>query len=359
MKLFFERLLNGAGRGSDSLKDRTVGLVVFGVVDLLFGVFFFALAMLLLVAVSSADPVALKPVHFRMVEGILLFLTGWFVAMGLGSAKAQRWARALLLVGAWISIFFGTLALASILYVLPETYETLEARGTIPPTALLRALYFAVFVLVLLQLVFPIVGILFYGSPSVRATCERINPRPVWTDRHPLPLLAMAFVSATGCLCVVLAASLNYTVFFFGHILDGWAGFLVVAALSLACAYVGWGAFTRRMYAWWGAYALVFLVSASLMLSFSEMDMPTIYAHMGYTAEQTERLLRFYPLGSAVLTWMSCVWGIMACIYLLWVRDCFRPEEKRPVVKSYQQRKAEEENAQPRPGNPRPRMMLD
>ena len=359
MKEFFKRALDGLRRESDTSKDRAVGLVVFGTVDILFGIFCFSLAMLLLVTVSSMGMGALKPVQFRMAEGFLFFQTGWFIVMGLGSIKARRWARALFLVGAWMAIFFGTLALALILYVLPEVYGIMAVPDALSPAATLGMLYFAVFVLVLLQVVFPVIGIFFYGSPSVRATCERINPKPSWTDRHPLPLLAMAFVSATGTLSIAVAGSVNYTVFFFGRIIDGLPGFAVVALISVACGYVGWGAFTRRMHVWWGAYGLVFLVSSSLMLTFSEMDMPTIYAHMGYSAAQIENLQRFYPFNSAMLTYMACVWGIMACIYLLWVRDCFRPDKDRLVVKSYQQRKAEEEAAKPVPAKPRPRMRLD
>jgi len=359
MKEIFKSVLERLQSEPDTLKDRSVGLVVFGTIDIFFGIFCFALAMLLLVVVSSMGLGALKPIHFKMVEGFLFFLTGWFIVMGLGSIKAQRWARALLLVGAWMAIFFGTLALALILYVLPEMYSIMAVPEFLSPGATLGMLYFAVFGLVLLQVVFPIVGIFFYGSASVHATCDRINPKPVWTDRRPLPLLAMAFISATGCLSIVIAAPANYIVFFFGHIIDGVPGFFVVALVSVACGYVGWGAVTRRMHAWWGAYALVFLISSSLMLTFSELDMATIYAHMGYSAEQTENLQRFYPFSSAMLTYMACVWGIMACIYLLWVRDCFRPEKDLLVVKSYRQRKAEEEAAKPKPAKPRPRMRLD
>jgi len=361
MKEIFKSVLEWLRNEPDTSKDRSVGLVVFGTVDIVFGIFCFSLAMLLLITVSSLGMGALKPAHFKMAEGALFFLTGWFIVMGLASIKARRWARALLLVGAWMAIFFGTLALALILYVFPEMYSIIADSGSFSPTASLGMLYFSVFVLVLLQLVFPVFGIVFYGSASVRATCERINPEPSWTDRHPLPLIAMTFISATGCLSIVIAAPSNYVVFLFGHMVDGLPGFAVVALVSVACGYVGWGAFTRRMHAWWGAYALVFLISASLMLTFSEMDMASIYACMGHSDGQIENLQRFYPFSSAMLTYMACVWGIMACIYLLWVRDCFCPEKDQVVVKSYQQRKAEEDAAKPtaKPAKPRPRMRLD
>ena len=359
MKEFLKKAVAAMVREPDAAKDRTVGLIVFGTVDILFGIFCFTLAMVLLVVVSSVGLGGMKPAHFKMAMGFLCFLTGWFCVMGLGSIKARRWARALLLVGAWMAVFFGTLAMALALYVLPEMYALMEGSGFLSPTASLGMLYFAIFVMVLLQVVFPIIGIAFYGSGSVRATCERHHPAPGWTDRIPLPLLAMGFVSITGCLSIMAAAPTNYIVFFFGHVVSGAAGFAVVALVSLACGYVGWGAFTRRMHAWWGAYLLVFLVSSSMMLTFSEMDMATMYACMGYSAEQVENLRRFYPFSPAMLTFVSGAWGVMACIYLVWVRDCFRPEKDAAEVKSYQQRKAEEEAAKPKPKQPRARMRLD
>jgi hypothetical protein len=220
-------------------------------------------------------------------------------------------------------------------------------------------LYFVIFVLVLLQVAFPVVGIAFYGAPSVQATCERLNPERSWTDRCPLPLLAMSFISIIGSFSIVFAGTTNYTVFVFGHVLSGFPGALVVALISAACGYVGWGAFTRKMHAWWSAYALIVLISASMMLTFSEMDIATMYDLMGYSAEQSLHLQQVYPLNPATLTFMSCAWGIMASIYLVWVRDRFRPENDRDEVKSYQQRKAEQEAANLQHPEPRVRMRLD
>jgi hypothetical protein len=113
------------------------------------------------------------------------------------------------------------------------------------------------------------------------------------------------------------------------------------------------------MHAWWGAYALVLLTSSSMMLTFSELDMATLYVHMGYSPGQIGALAEIHPVNPALLTFISCVWGVMACAYLIWVRDCFRPEKYEAEVKSHGQRKAEEEAAAPAEEAPRARMRLD
>ena len=358
MKKFLERIVERAWLAGDPSKDRTVGLVVFGTLEILLGIFCFALAMLLLIVVSANGLHGIKPIHYWMLMGLLFYLTGWFIVMGMGSIKARRWARALLLVGAWVSIFFGTLVLALVLYILPEVYNLLADSGLLPPLAALGILYFSILVLILLQIVFPLVSIVFYGLKGVEATCERCNPEPCWTDRRPLPLLAMSFISALGCLSIVVGFTTNHVVFLFGHVVNGIPGALVLAVISVASGYVGWGAYTRKMHAWWGAYVLVVSTSASMMLTFSEMEMDTFYARIGYTAEQIAQLQEFSPFNPALFTLLSCAWGIMACAYLVWVRDCFRPEKAEIEVRSYQQRKAEEEAANPEE-QPRRRMRLD
>jgi hypothetical protein len=222
----------------------------------------------------------------------------------------------------------------------------------------LVALYIGLSVLIILQLVFPLVAILFYSLKGVQATCERRNPSLCWTDRCPLPLMAMGFVSGVGVSTVLLGATTNYVVFVFGRIWTGFPGFLVVAAIAFACGYVGWGAFTRKMQAWWAAYAVILLTSSSMMLTFAEMDMEQLYGRMSYSLEQIAHLQQFQFISPATLTFVTCIWGIMACTYLVWVRDCFLPEKDVTAVKSYQQRKAEEMAARP-PEARGPRMRLD
>lgn len=358
MKEWIKRTREWVWLEGDPAKDRSVGLVVFGTLEIVLGILCFSMAMLLLVIVSSTGLGGMKSSHFGIAMGFLFYLTGWFIVMGLGSIKAQRWARALLLVGAWVTVFFGTLALALVLYILPEMHGLMSDSGFIPPSAAMAILYFVILVLLLLQVVFPMVAIAFYGMKGVQCTCERINPKPCWTDRVPLPLMAMGFISVMGSLSIVAGATTNYSVFLFGRVVSGGPGMLVVLVISAAFGYVGWGAFTRKMHAWWGAYVLVLLTSSSLMLTFSEMDMQTLYGQMGYTAEQVDRLGQFHALNPAMLTFVSCIWGIMACVYLVWVRDCFCPERHNAEIKSYEQLKAEEKAAKPGKTN-HPRMRLD
>ncbi len=358
MKELFTKAREFVWLEGDPERDHSTGLAVFGTLEVVLGILAFTAAMFLMILVSEAGLGGMKPSHFGMVMGLLVYLSAWFIVVGLGSIKARRWARVLVLVGSWVTIFFGTMALALLLYILPGVYDMVADLEVLSASASMGVISFSIVVLFVLQLLMPAVAIGFYSLKGVIATCERLNPEPCWSDRCPLPLLAMGFISVLGSLSVLLGATNNYIVFLFGHVWVGWKGFGVVLLISAVCGYVGWGAFMRKMHAWWMAYSMIIITSASMMLSFSEIQMGDIYQAMNYTAEQLAQLENMKLLSPAVLTFVTCVWGIMACIYLVWVRDCFLPERSTDDIKSYRQRMAEEEVA--RPVEPiRPRMRLD
>ncbi len=353
-----ERVRNGPWMDGDPDRDYSAGLAAFGAAEIVLGALCFMLAAMLFGSVSAAAPGSLLPKH-GVPSGIaLLLLSAWWSAMGFGSLRARRWARALVIVGAWVAVFYGTLAMALALVVLPEACNAIVDAGVVGPGDAVAVLYAAVGMLFLLHMVFPLAAIVFYGMKGVRNSCERRNPRPCWTDRLPLPLMAMGCISILGSLLVVAGGFENHVVFFFGRVLSGGWGACVLLAVSAGSAYVGWGAFTRRMHAWWGAYVLVLLVCSSMMLTFAEIDMETLYLRMGHGAGDVDRLERFIPFSPAALTFVSCIWGILACIFLVWVRDCFRPAVPAEAVKSYALRKAEEAAAEHQ-DRPKVRMRLD
>jgi hypothetical protein len=79
MKKFLDNVGGRAWLEGDPSKDCTVGLVVFGTLEILPGIFCFPLAMLLLMGVSTIGLHGLKSIHYGMAMGFLFYLTGWFI----------------------------------------------------------------------------------------------------------------------------------------------------------------------------------------------------------------------------------------------------------------------------------------
>ena len=61
----------------DPSKDHTTGLIIFGTVEVLLGIFCFSLAMLLLIVVSVHGLHGMKPVHFWMTPACFPLRRPW------------------------------------------------------------------------------------------------------------------------------------------------------------------------------------------------------------------------------------------------------------------------------------------
>ena len=88
-------------------RDCKAGLVTFGIIQIVLGIFCVLMVPLMLVGAvmaSSHNVGSVAPMNARMmIPGLLFYvaLAAWFLWMGVGSIQARRWARALLLVISW------------------------------------------------------------------------------------------------------------------------------------------------------------------------------------------------------------------------------------------------------------------
>src|SRR3954469_578396 len=83
-------------------KDRSTGLLIFGILTLLLGCLSGLLVPLMLFGqtVAAKAPNAPPVNHAAVVPGVIIYglLAVALVWLGIGSIKARRWARALLLI---------------------------------------------------------------------------------------------------------------------------------------------------------------------------------------------------------------------------------------------------------------------
>ena len=93
---------------ASDFKDRKVGLVVFGILQIILGglcALLVPLMILGMIASRTFEDVSAAGMSARMmVPGVLFYVivAVWFIWMGIGSIKARRWARALVLVTSWL-----------------------------------------------------------------------------------------------------------------------------------------------------------------------------------------------------------------------------------------------------------------
>ena len=224
----------------NKMNESGAGLVAFGALQILIGV---ACAMLVLY-VASGSEIAVRqgPAGGAAVaSGLMVYGVAcvYFVSVGVGSFRRRRWAQALSVVVSAMWLAGGAVATMLILVLLP----TIEQRT--PQTSGPAILGGTIVAAILLPL-----GIfLFYRRPSIRRMCEAADG-PRWTDRVPLPILAVMIVLAFGALA--LFANLgNPVIALFGKNITGAPAAVTLLALGILSAWLVVQFYRLKESAWW------------------------------------------------------------------------------------------------------------
>jgi len=310
-------------------KDRSAGLVIFGILTILLGALCAMLIPLMLASQAMAEKSTGVPGNYQAiipavaVYGVLAVALVW---LGIGSIRKRRWARALLLIGAWIWLVMGVLVMATLAFLLPQIAAGASAQGQMPAGAKWILVLVPLIFMGIIFLIVPGILVFFYRSPHVKATFERLDPTPCWTDRCPLPVLALSLMLGIGAVSMIGMALTSRSVFpFFGLLLSGpsaSAAMIVMVAVWAWCA--------RALYrldprGWLVVFAVICLFAISHMITYSFHDITEVYGLMGYTPQQREQIAKYSFLKNGVMAWSALIWTLPMLGYLLYVKKYFRP----------------------------------
>ena len=316
---------------SSDFKDRKTGLIVFGILQIILGglcalmVPFMIIGM---IASAVLDESSAPPINIStMIPAVFLYLlaAAWFICMGIGSIKARRWARALVLVTSWLWLIFGTVGLIFVLLLMPDMYDKMGQSGQIPPAAAVLMKYVMSAFLTVIYVIIPGALVLFYGSKNVKATCEFRDTRIRWTDKCPLPVLALSLIFGFWALSMLSLAGYGWTIPFFGTILTGLPGAGVALVCLLLSGYVAWGSYKLRIQAWWCAVLLIILWALSTAITFSRVSMMDFYENMNFPEQQLEIMKQYDMLGGYTMVLLVGLWGVGLLVYLLYTKKYFPP----------------------------------
>lgn len=318
--------------GGPGFKSRRGGLIAFGAIQIAFGLLCALMLVLMGIGLAAAAAMGGQPgapaMDTRMMMPGFLFyllLAVWNLWMGIGSIMARRWARALVLVMSWVWFVMGTVGMIFLLAWMPDMFDRMAAVGQMPPAAVQVATVVTFVFAALFYTVIPGLFVLFYGSPHVKATCDRIDPRPRWTDRCPLPVLALSVMAAIWAACMPLMGFYGWCIPFFGTILTGAGGAAFALLAAVLLAFLARGLYRLNLAAWWGTAALSVVWAASVAVTFSRIDMMKYYEKMNFPAEQMEAL-RVMPMmqNSSWIAWAIAGWVIAGLGYMVWTLRYFK-----------------------------------
>lgn len=314
---------NKTAGGSD-FKDRTTGLIVFGSLEIILGAICALMVPLATIGMFVSTGSTLPVNAGAMIPGILTYIlmAVWFIWMGVGSIKARRWARALLLITSWFWLVSGMIGLVFMLVFMPDMYDQMSKGGQMPREIVIIMKYAIVGFMVVFYIIIPGVLVFFYGSKHVKATCERRDPKIRWTDRCPLPVLAVSLISGFCAISMLLMGFYGWTTPFFGIILTGMAGAGVALVSMLLLGYVAWGTYRLSVKAWWCAVVLIIAWGVSTGITFSRVTLMDFYARMNFPAQQLE-IMKPFAQSTSWMVPFSVLWVVVALAYLLYTKRYF------------------------------------
>jgi hypothetical protein len=125
------RTVSAAGYESFQVADRSTGLIVFGILEMLLGYLCALLVPLMVLGqVMSAKATGGAPNYRLAIPGVLMYgtLAVALVWLGIGSVRCRRWARALVLVLSWSWLVVGVIAVGFTVFWFPKMMAGLPSN---------------------------------------------------------------------------------------------------------------------------------------------------------------------------------------------------------------------------------------
>jgi hypothetical protein len=313
--------------------DRSTRLMVAGILACLCGLFAVMMAALNMSTLGHPrwhvmnTPVDIKSTVYSLLAAVA------FVWLGIGLAKARRWAWTLTVVLSWMWLIFGALGFATVVFFMSQMKDEPivqhgEAKvGSGTMTAIMIVGAFGACIAVLM----PVVFLMLCQSKSVRATCWKRDPKARWTDRCPMPVLALTIDHADSIWSMLWLMASKWTIPLFGTLLSGASGAALILVIVLVLGWLAWGTYRLQMAAWWGTLLVGIVRALNLVVTHWHADLAKLYEKMGMPANRLDLIQKTGIVDAMSLWWprIGLVIGAAWLGYLIFVRRYFVQSEQR------------------------------
>lgn len=322
-------------------KDRSGGMVVFGVFTILLGALSGMMVpfMLLGQIMNARNPNAPASSLAMLLPALLVYggLAVVLVWLGIGSIKVRRWARALLLIFAWSWLVMGVMMMLVMVVIFPKLLANINnampaGQQQVPPAVMVSIMVVTFLIIGFIFILIPAVWVFFYGSRHVKATCEARDPVPRWTDACPLPVLAVSLWLWFGVpMLVVMPLAYHGVVPFFGVFITGALGGFFYLLLAAIWAWAAWRLYRLDVRAWWVLLLALVLFSVSSVLTYMHHDIAEMYQLMGYPDAQIEQMQKSGLLMGKNMAWLTVCSMVPFLGYLLFVKKYLTSSGRKPT----------------------------
>ena len=308
-----------------AFRDRKIGLILFGVLQLLMALGFLVITALQLLLAFSGEALAEggepQPRLFVVVALMYALLGAGAAWLGIGSIRCRRWARAVTLALAWLGLVTGVVGSVFLVAIFPAMADQADAAGAEATGAMAFAMGCMLVVVGFFYIVLPLSFVLFYRSLHVKATCEHYDPTPRWTDPIPIPVL-IGGILLLSMVSAAFGPLMGTPLPFFGQLLTGLSAWIYAVVFGGLAAVAVWGFFRLEHWAWLAAVLLMGVSGISAYVTFSGDGFLQMYEAMGMAPEELAEmqaigLLRVMP--PVLLVSLTVMLG-----FYLWLGRYFR-----------------------------------
>lgn len=318
-----------------SYADRSTGLLIFGILEIIGGVFAFLMIPLMLLGMVIGRKAGAGTPASSMVTGALTYagLAVALLILGIGATQAKRWAWALNLIVSWLWLIGGALVTIMLVFVLPGSFLAGMKQATaqnpnsppMSPGVLAVILTIMIVFMAMFLVVLPLAFLLFYHSKNVELTCKGRDPVERWTDRIPLPVLAYALLASVGCLSSVIIGFSTPMYPFFGHYLTGKPATSLMLVSALVDGFVAVWFFRVKVAGWWVAIIAMGLRVLSTLFTVGRGNLLEAYSRIGWSQKQIEIMSKNPMFRGNGMLWWTVAFTLSYFVFLIWVRRYFRP----------------------------------
>jgi hypothetical protein len=315
-------------------KDRSTGLVIFGILTLLLG----GLAGLFVPLILFGQMMAAKapnapPVnHAPMIPGMIVYalLAVALIWLGIGSMLKRRWARALLLIFSWSWLIVGVCITAVMPFFMAKFIANLPPNAKTGQPAMspafitgmvigMTVFYGIFFVLV------PALWTFFYNSRHVKATCEARDPVTRWTDACPLPVLGFCLWTWLAVPMMLVMALTGLAVMpCFGVFISGLPGALFCLVIAAIWGVAGWWLYRLDARGWWLILVAMVLFTVSTLLTYAHHDISEMYQLQGLPQAQIDQIQKMGLFTGKRMGWFTALFTLPFLGYLVFIKKYLR-----------------------------------
>jgi hypothetical protein len=313
-------------------RDRRTALKAVGIVQIVLGALSGCLALLYLLLLLLRRPGSAPAGELVSYMMLCAGAAAFFVWVGAGAVRIRRWVRPVMLATGWTWLAMGGLFLIFYLLSLPDVIKAAGAAssGAGAPGTAAGGVAFGDCFSFLFYVLLTGVLVAFYQWSDVRETLAHFDRDPRWTDRCPVPALALSLLLVTLAGVAAASAVARPVVPLFGAAITGLPAAAAYLALAAAMLLLARSTFKLRVIAWWTTALLFLLWAVSLVVTEIWGDLGGAYRRAGYSDDEID------TSAQGLTDVMALAWFVVfyaaAFGYLLYVRRFFVPTRARTLT---------------------------